>query len=223
MSPPPRLRRPGADLLPARLGGRHRLPVRNELLGGLPLLDTGGAASLVHPVRDLPAVTGGMPGDLPVPQPPPAPRHAGLPSAVNASKQTASRVSSHPARTGDEQSALQYLINQYPRPTCPTNLLTTTTRIPSMTLRFVVAPLRASIVKFSFPGAVPPIQHRSSETGSIVVPPCTVNMIVFLDRVTVTTTVFGLIRHLHPRDHHSRNPRKDGHDRSIRSTLTPPE
>ncbi len=55
----PRLRRPGADALPACVGGRRRLPVRHQLLGGLSLLDTGGGIHLVHPVRDLPALKGG--------------------------------------------------------------------------------------------------------------------------------------------------------------------
>ena len=56
LPPPPRLRRPGADVLRARLGGRRRLPVRHQLLGGLPLLDTRSGVHLVHPVHDLPAL-----------------------------------------------------------------------------------------------------------------------------------------------------------------------
>ncbi|WP_300998787.1 hypothetical protein [Methanoculleus sp.] len=59
ISPPPRLYSPGADVLPSCLGSRRRLPVRHSLLGGVPLLDTGGAVRLVHPVRDLPVVRAG--------------------------------------------------------------------------------------------------------------------------------------------------------------------
>jgi hypothetical protein len=56
-------------------------------------------------------------------------------------------------------------------------------------IRVPVAPARTSIVKFSFPGPVPPIQHRISTARSIFIPPWFVNAIVSPDRVAVTTTI----------------------------------
>ncbi|MCE5337739.1 MAG: hypothetical protein LLF90_03520 [Methanomicrobiaceae archaeon] len=58
LPPPPRLHGPGADALLARLARGRRLPVRHQLLGGLPPLDTRGGVRLVHPVHDLPALRG---------------------------------------------------------------------------------------------------------------------------------------------------------------------
>ena len=56
---PPRLRRPGADALCTRLVYGRRVPVCDELLGGLPLLDTRGGVYLVHAVHDIPALRAG--------------------------------------------------------------------------------------------------------------------------------------------------------------------
>jgi hypothetical protein len=56
LPPPPRLCSAGPDALLARLARGRRFPVRHQLLGGLPLLDTRGGVPLVHPVHDLPAV-----------------------------------------------------------------------------------------------------------------------------------------------------------------------
>ncbi len=61
LPPPPRLRSLGPNALFACLARGRRLPVRHELLGGLPLLDTGGGVYLVHPVHDLPALRAEVP------------------------------------------------------------------------------------------------------------------------------------------------------------------
>ena len=56
--------RGGEDVILAR---SRRFPVRHELLGGLPPLDTRGGVRLVHPVYDLPALRGGR---ISAPNPP---------------------------------------------------------------------------------------------------------------------------------------------------------
>ncbi len=93
LPPPPRLRGPGADALLARLAHGRRLPVRHQLLGGLPLLDTGGGVRLVHPVHDLPALKDEIPtaarpdqrggNGTPLPEDPAAPHLLSPPGEVS--------------------------------------------------------------------------------------------------------------------------------------------